>query len=305
LTAEQTTLQQQVASTDSVVVSSTQATVTQSATQNLQTENVVDNSANARAEEERRIKHENYIKLISSPAPSPEAKKQDDAATETSDYTTDKLIYNNKPATERDYKNLIGSIFNRAIKSSDSQQNSQPVYSEQTTQPTYTQTQNVNFATEKAKADGLKVNTSTTENVRVRTANSTTIDLGKTLFKCSIIVGVVLLFEFVLLLIFKDNLNCGLGYPFVIFALAIAQLAIFGVLAFSGYGKNHTKPTTNNYISISVILTIIAILIICVIAFLINVNFASSTDILCKMVIPCLTTLAIPIFTLCFYFLIK
>jgi PadR family transcriptional regulator PadR len=294
--------------TDAVAQGADNTQTSQGVTQPQQTNGYESPTPASIEQEERRIKHENYIRLISTPAPQPEAKAQEDVVPNSEDYTTEKLIYNNKPATERDYKNLIGGIFNRAIKTSEARQ---PVYpqQEQASAAPYTQpqqpVQNINIATEKAKADGLKVNMSGTESVRVRNANGTTYNLGTTLFKCSVIVAIVLLFEFVLLLIFKDGLGTGLGYPFVIFSLALVQLAIFGVLALSEFGKNHTKPMNNTYISISVILTIIIILIICVVAFLLNVNFNSSADILCKMVIPCLTTLAIPIFTLCFYFLIK
>jgi hypothetical protein len=278
----------------------------QSSPVNQQT-NLKEDTENSKELEERRIKHENYMRLISTPAPKPEVKNQEDVVPSSDDYATDKLIYNNKPETERDYKNLIGGIFNKAIKSSET---SRPVYpqqeqvvSQQYIQPQPQQT--LNFAVEKARVDGLKINTSETEKVRVRTANTTIYNLGETLFKCSVIVGIVLIFEFVLLLIFRNALNVSLGYPFVIFAIAILQLAIFGALAFIGYGKNFSKPTNNNYISISVILTIIVILIICVVAFLLNVNFNSSAEILSKMIIPCLTALAIPLFTLCYYFLIK
>jgi PadR family transcriptional regulator PadR len=260
-----------------------------------------------RERNERTIAHENYLKLISKPAPQPENKPAENITPNSDEIDTEKLIYNNKPATERDYKNLINGIFNKAIKTNDARPRPAEKRYEQQPQESYYEPPRPanNYAEEKGRSDGLKVNISSSSPVRVTNATGTIFDLGKTLFKCSAIVGIVLLLEFVLLLIFKDNMGVTLAYPFVIFAIAVAQFAIFGVLMLSGYGRNSAKPTTTNYISISIILTIICILMICVIAFLINVNFNSASDIMAKIVVPCLTALNIPIFTVCFYLFSK
>jgi PadR family transcriptional regulator PadR len=280
----------------------------------VQRQENVPNESELRAQEERKINHENYLKLISTPAPQTEIKsapvKPEEVSPTSDEIDTEKLIYNNKPATERDYKNLIDGIFNKAIKADPRprpvEKTAEPVPQQQQQANTYTQPRVViNYAEEKGRADGLKVNLSNSSTEYGTTATGTTYDFGMTLFKCSAIVGIVLMLEFVLTLVFKENLGVTLAYPFVIFAIALAQLAVFGLIALSGYGKHFSKPTTTTYISISIILTILCILIICVVALLINVNFSSTGDIMAKMVVPSLTALNIPIFTSCFYIFSK
>ncbi len=61
---------------------------------------------NKKMSEERRI-HENYLRLISEPINEPD---ETPTVPLSENIDTEKLIYNNKPETERDYKNLINNL---------------------------------------------------------------------------------------------------------------------------------------------------------------------------------------------------
>lgn len=250
--------------------------------------------SNAEAEEQRKIAHENFLKLISAPAKTENTVNEEPIVPHSEDIDTNKLLYNNKPETERDYKNLINGIFSKAIK--DPNERRTP-----TVEKVYTAEPKVNSVTERGIQDGLKVNTSKANAHSARSAAKTTYDLGMTLFKCSLIVAFIMLIEFIICITCKDNLGVSAVYPVVILLLGLAQLGVCGLLALKGFGKNAAKPTTHGYISICVIITIIAILIISVAAFLMNVNFASAGDICAKIVIPCITALNVPVFAVSFY----
>ena len=252
---------------------------------------VGDIAANDRAAEERRM-HENYMRLISEPVD----ERQEPPIVPDSEYIdTDKLIYNNKPETERDYKNLINNLFVKTVK--------QQTRTEQPTNPIQHVPVVVSYedASVKANKDGLTVNSSeyTVSGSRRKKYNR-----GKTLFKCSLIISVILLFEFALSLAFKDSLGANgisIGYPFVILAIAVAQLAIFGILTTTDFGKCTRKPTSHSYLTASVVITVLLILIIFVTSILLNVSFASAGDIAAKIIIPSLVVLNIPIFATIFY----
>lgn len=252
---------------------------------------VGDIAASDRAAEERRM-HENYMRLISEPVD----ERQEPPIVPDSEYIdTDKLIYNNKPETERDYKNLINNLFVKTVK--------QQTRTEQPTNPIQHVPVEVSYedASVKANKDGLTVNSSeyTVSGSRRKKYNR-----GKTLFKCSLIISVILLFEFALSLAFKDSLGVNgisIGYPFVILAIAVAQLAIFGILTTTDFGKCTRKPTSHSYLTASVVITVLLILIIFVTSILLNVSFASAGDIAAKIIIPSLVVLNIPIFATIFY----
>jgi len=244
-----------------------------------------------RVSEERRM-HENYLRLISEPVTE---QQETPTVPYSENIDTDKLIYNNKPETERDYKNLINNLFVKTVK----QQN----HTEQPSSPIQQVPVQVNYedANVKASKDGLTVNSSeyTVSGSRRKKYNR-----GKTLLNCSLIVGVILLFEFALSLAFKDSLGTNgisIGYPFVILAIAVAQLAIFGILTKTDFGKCTRKPTSHSYLTASVVITILLILIIFVTSILLNVSFASAGDVAAKIIIPCLVVLNIPIFSTIFY----
>lgn len=263
-----------------------------------------------RSEEEKRIAHENYLKLISEDVRFG-YEPEEPIVPNSDEIDTEKLIYNNKPETERDYKTLVSNIFSKAIKPDEPvpqpnviQQPNAQQFMQEVVQPN-APTMNIDPVIEKGNADGLKVNTTSYSTTRAKKAKNTTYDLGATLFKSSCVIGFIMMLEFMFSLIFRDALGVSLGYPFVIFALAIAQFAAFGILLWLGFGKNSARPTTHSYISVSVILTIIAILIICLCAFLLNVNVQSAGDIMAKIVFPIFVALNIPIFTISFWLFSK
>lgn len=243
------------------------------------------------SEEERKILHENYLRLISQPAPQPN--KEVEIMPQADKIDTEKLLYNNKPETERDYRNLINALFDKTVKNTPP---TPPQPAPQVEPRAYPQ-EKTDDLTAKAEMDGLKVNsTEYVVNSRRKSYN-----LGGTLLKCSFIIGVIMLFEFALCLLFKDELKISLAYPFVIFALALTQLAIFAILYYTDVGKIMRRPSTSVYLTACIIVTIIAIAIIFLVSLLLKVNFAAVSDILSKIIIPIFIALNIPTFALCFY----
>lgn len=241
--------------------------------------------------EQRKIVHENYLRLISEPAPPPPKEVEIMPVAENID--TEKLIYNNKPETERDYRNLINRLFDKTIKYTP------PV--QEVVKETPRPTPKADDLVAKAEADGLRVHsTEYIVNNRRKSYN-----LGGTLLKCSLIVSVILMFEFVMCLLFKKELGVNLAYPFVIFAIALAQLAIFAVLYYTDIGKITRRPSSTIYLTASIIITIILIAIIFLVSILLKVNFTSVGDIFSKIIMPIFVSLNLPIFSVCFFVLSK
>lgn len=239
-------------------------------------------------QEERRI-HENYLKLISEPV-----KSSEDATMPYSDnINTERLIYNNKPETERDYRNLIDNLYVRTV-------NVRKVQAPDPVPPP--PPVNYDDATEKASNDGLKVGTA---DYVIKGTSKTKYNRGNTLVKCSLIVAVIMLVEFALSLAFQKTLEVTIGYPVVILTLALAQVLICLILTTTEFGKSSRKPTSNSYLTATIIIAIIVILIIFVTSLLLNVNFAEIHDIMAKIIIPGIVALNIPIFATLFYIFSK
>lgn len=258
-------------------------------------------------EEQKKQVHENYIRLMSQPA---ETKSEVRETPYAESMDTNKLMYNNRPETERDYRNLINKLFMGTLRDPEPVQvyepqpqqppleQQQPVY---TAQPIVVNNVRVEDATSKAANDGLSVSTSDYSiGARKKRYNR-----GHTMLKCSLIIGVIMLLEFALCIIFKNDMGVSLAYPFVIFAIAVAQVLIFGVLCFTDIGKSSRRPTTLIYLSACIIVAVIILLIIFVTSLLLNVNFSSVGDIMAKIVVPCIITLNIPLFGLMFYLFSK
>lgn len=240
------------------------------------------------SEEQRRIVHENYLRLISEPV----VEEKVNVVPVADDIDTEKLIYNNKPKTERDYKNLINNLFDKTL-------TQRPAAATTANSQIRTQAE-VNHTDDlasKAEQDGLKINTSDF----VISTRKKSYNRGATLFKSSLIVTIILLLEFTVGILFKSELGVGLAYPFVILAIAIAQLLIFGVIYYTDLGKSTRKPSSTIYLSACIIVTVILILIIFLVSLLLQVNFTSAGDIFAKIIIPCLVALNIPVFAGCFY----
>ena len=157
-------------------------------------------------------------------------------------------------------------------------------------------------ADEKASSDGLIINSSeyVATNSRKKKYNR-----GVALFKSSLLVAVVMLVEFALSLAFKDTLGVSIAYPIVILTLGVAQILIFGILTTTDFGKSTRKPASHSYLTTTVVLAIIAVLIIFVVSLLMNVNFANVGDVAAKFIIPSLVALNIPLFSTVFFLLSK
>lgn len=275
---------------------------------------VPEQPSDTRSAEEKRKAHENFLKLIA---------EQDGKNTvpNSDEIDTDKLIYTNKPETERDYKKLVSNIFNKAIKSpepvykaSDEPQVQQPVQqAQETTEVRYEQPQPApqprydysDPAYEKARTDGLKINTSSSSGVRMRGARDTSFNKGAALFASAVIVGVILLIEFAVCMALMKPLGVGIMYPITLLIIAVVLVATFGIMYACGYGKSSIRPATHGYISLCAVLTVIAILVVCLISFLLEINLQSSTDIAVKLVIPAVTALNITVFGVSYFFISK
>ena len=262
----------------------------------------------SRSDEEKRAAHENFLRLIAE-----QDSKERGTVPNSDAIDTQKLIYTNRPETERDYKKLVDNIYKKAIKTSSSEPQPQtppqtePAEAPQAEQPI----QNVHYsyaadtAYEKARADGLKINTSSAVGARGKSAKSTTFNKGAALFASSVIVGIIILIEFVVCISLMQPLGINIMYPVTLLIIALVQLGVFGALFACGYGKGSIRPASHGYISLCVVLTVISILIICLVSFLLNVNLQSWTDIAIKIVIPSVTALNITIFGISYYFISK
>lgn len=265
--------------------------------------------------------HENYLKLIDDNyAGNGKRKTQQPEYGENLD--TDKLIYINKPETERDYKNLINEMYSKTIKP----QNTVPAYEpqpqpqfqpqpEQYNQPAPTpvvESEPVHTPVyveqseeaRRAESDGLRIYTSDKQ-PKPNGKYTKNYNLGYTLFKSAAVTFAYMIIIFIITISCKSLLGISLVYPFVIFGLACCVFAVNAVIALSGFGRNSAKPVTHGYIGICTILTVIAILIVCVASILLNIDFSSGADICRKIIIPSVTLLAAPLFTVIFYMFSK
>lgn len=247
-------------------------------------------------ETQKRIVHENYLRLISERKP----QKVENVSPSAEVIDTNKLIYNNRPETERDYRNLINNLFDKTLKTKP-----QPAPSPAPT-PEQQMEETVNAAAPKAteevavkaENDGLKVNTS---DFVISSSNKKVYNRGAALFKSSLIISIIMLLEFAICLIFRKNIGIALSYPFVIFAIAIAQLLVFGVLYYTYFEKTSRKSASGIILSASIIITVISVLIVFVVSLILNVNFGNFSDVCAKIIIPCLVILNIPTFAVLFH----
>lgn len=248
-----------------------------------------------KAEEERR-RHENYLKLISEPVAVTEEIKTNPVS---NNIDTEKLIYNKKPETERDYKNIIDGLFVRTVSVQQQPKRRERSLNERVTTDYDNGYGNYEETTDQ---DGLTVSSS---DFIISASRKKKYNRGMALLKSSLIVAVIMLVEFALSLAFKDGLGVSAGYSIVILALGVAQALIFGILTTTDFGKSTRKPANHSYLTTSVVLAIIAIMIIFVVALLLEVNFASFGDVAAKFIIPSFVALNIPIFSTIFYLFSK
>lgn len=249
----------------------------------------------------RRRTHENYLKLISEPVRSKPANTED-IVPGSENINSDKLIYNNKPETERDYKNLIDGIFYKTVYNGSVQTN----YHSKQAETQYSQNrQAANNArlVDRGASDGVAI-TPSNERYSSR-ATKTTYNKGLTMLKSSSVVLAILAIEAIFCFIFMDSLAVSWLYPTAILAIGIVQFAVFGILVLNGYGRHCVRPTSNSYLSSCIILTIISILIIAMLAFLLNMNTALASDVLKMLVIPAITAINVTVFGICFKLFLK
>ncbi len=254
--------------------------------------------------EARRRAHENYLKLISEPiAQSKPATSEVDVVPNSDNINTDRILYNVKSEAERDYKNLINGIYQKALVNGRVEADYGSEKQQRTSQPKKPAAQTVII--DRGKTDGVRVTPSTEYDTRTTYATKTTYNKGLTFAISSAAVLFILLVEFMFCMIFRSKLGVPVIYPVTLLIIGLVQFAIFGGLFLKGYGANCTKPMSNAYISKCVVITIILILIICVCSFLFNINFTVVSDIMKLLVIPIITALNIVVFAIVFYLQVK
>lgn len=253
-------------------------------------------------EEARRRTHENYLKLISEPV---RTKPQitEDVVPGSEKIDSDKLMYNNRPETERDYKNLIDGIFYKTVTNGSVQTSYHSRSGENTQRAQRQKAVDNSDLINRGRADGVSITPSNEANASH--ATKTTYNKGLTLLKSSAIVLTILILESIFCFIFMQELGVGWGYPTFILGIGLAQFAVFGILVLNGYGRNCVRPTGNGYISTCLILTIIGILIIAMLSFLFNMNASSASDIMKMLVIPSIVAVNVTVFALCFKLFLK
>ena len=298
----QTSAQQAAEAAEPAQTSAQQATNAAPAEQALQGNSYTSQLNTSEEAEARRIAHENYLKLIAG----------DDGAARREAVNEERSpIYSERPEQERDYKNIIEKLFDNTLKNAPPpapQPKPEPGYEtspaparEHTAVPAHYDYMDV---TGKAVGDGLKINTSE-EALTSGTVRQATYNRGATLFKCSLIIGVIILLEFTLTMLFRQDLHVSIAYPIVILSLGLAAILVCGILYGTHYGSRMRKPTSLKYIFTASILTVLLMAIIVLFALVLRVNWSSSTDVLAKVVIPCIIALNIPIFALSFYLFTK
>lgn len=266
--------------------------------QPVQQPQTLSDEAIMQAEARKRV-HENYLRLISEPVKEQPRQTYDDIVPGSENVNSDALLYNNKPETERDYKNLIDGIFNKAVSNGTVNYSRTPQPARQSVPP-----QTIRII-DRGRADGVTVTSASNYETQTDYAVKTTYNKGLTLFKCSAVVLAITAIEFALCFILLKQLNTTWVYPTVILLLGLVQFAVFGILTWQGYGKNCVRPTTHNYLSTCIILTIISILIISALSFLLNMNPNSIGDVFKMIVIPSITALNITLFALLFKLFLK
>lgn len=252
--------------------------------------------------EARRRAHENYLKLISEPAAPAAAPTPEDTVPNSENVQADRILYNVKPETERDYKNLINGIYDKAIINGRIEANYGRGYRQE---PARAKAQNATVIVDRGRTDGVRVTPSTEYDSRSNYATKTTYNKGMTLAISSAVVLFILLVEFMFCMIFRSKLEVPVIYPVTILLIGLIQFTVFGGLFLKGYGANCAKPMSSTYLSKCVVITIILILIICVSSFLFHINFTLASDILKLIVIPSITALNIIIFAVVFYIQVK
>ena len=260
----------------------------------------------AQEAEARRRTHENYMRLISEPVRQKPIQVEDTVP--GSDNTnTDKLLYNNRPETERDYRNLIDGIFFKTIYHGSVQTTYHTRQSDGTQSTRQRSQQSVTAGgtrlKDRAASDGVRIMPSNERNSS--RASKTTYNKGTTLLKSSAVVLAILIIEAILCYIFMDKLVINWVYPAVILAIGMVQFGVFAVMAICGYGKRSVLPTSHGYISGCIIISILIVLIIAASSFLLNINMSIASDILKKLVIPSITALNLTVFGICFRLFIK
>ena len=239
------------------------------------------------------------------------------------------LIYNTRSENERDYKNLVDKLYNNTLNNTEHmqmphQQQAQPQPQpepqpqpqpqpqeplRQTPEPDMGTAHTARYSgyaevAKKAASDGIKISTSE-DAFAAGSVKQKTYNKGATLFKCSLIVGVIMIVEFVITLALRTQLGVGIAYPIVILALGLATVLVCGILFATRYGTHMRKPATLKYIITACVITVILIVIIILFGVIIQTNWTAANEIMANIVIPCIIALNIPIFTLSFYLFTK
>lgn len=265
---------------------------------------------------ERQLIHQNYLNLVNTP-PAPPASEQSDysyftapVAEETPDkeQSSESLLYNAKPESEREYRAIIEKLYANAVRPPETQAEQRGAVAEAPApEPRREQAQSLGrfdfYDLEtRAAQDGIKITTSGGLKKEKDDPSESIIHKGKALFLSALVVFVICLAEGSIVLAMTEKLAIPLFEPYFIWGTGLALLLVTGLAYANRYGENAIRRpgllTLFNAIVIYALL-VIADLIIALAA---RINFADAGQLASAVLIPIVYFLNVVFFAVVYYF---
>ncbi|MCD8201105.1 MAG: hypothetical protein LUD47_03450 [Clostridia bacterium] len=246
-------------------------------------------------EKEKEKVHENFVNFINQ-APSG---TNEDVNPATQNLDTDELIYTNKSEAERNYTDIIYGMYDQTVGYRQKPPEPQPQPQQQPTQQPVQQRPRPAYIVRKADEDGLTVYTAE-EQAESNVKHSGPYNVGMTVFKASIFPAVYLIILAVMGYVFSDRLAVNYVYGSVYLIVGVLLLIVCALFALTGYRSHAVRPITHGYISITIVLSVIAILFICILGIALDA-YTETAPIMADVVLPSLAMLAAPMYVVGFY----
>lgn len=243
-----------------------------------------ENTQQTMTDEQKRIAHENYLRLISEQPKNKSSEKSNSYSQQNDDY---------------DYRNVLNKIFNKTIHQETSSASNYNYDSSKKTEQNKVKDCSSEYDDLKVRAekDGLKLSASGF----VISPHKKCYNFGLAILKSSGIVSAILAIEFVLCFCLREILGVALAYPLTVVALCASQFAVCFVVYLLNRNKLSRKPASPVFITPSIIITSVIFVIICLVAFLLQINLNSFKDIVVKILLPTIIALNLPLFTIAYY----
>ncbi len=235
------------------------------------------------------------------------------------------LLYANRPAEERNYKELIARLYDNTRHGDPAEDEPPQTAVQESPAPAAEPAPpapapvpqrgrtagNIEFydVEEQAETDGLRVTTATGRRSRgtamQKADTAGTFDKGRLLFITALWVFGVALVESIINACLSGMLASGAAYAVLPFVFSVAFLCVFLILFLRGYGRRSKKVKSKSYVSATLIVYVNVVLIICLIAFLV-IGFSgtiTARSILLYAVFPCIFLFNVPLFAIIYYYL--